>query len=599
MTRRSPWLVLLLALQAPAFALQAPAPSTTPSPTPDPAASPATSASPPEAAPARTAPAAPEGNTGRYPLSAAQARQAMAVTANPFATDAALEVLKAGGSALDAAVAAQAVLGLVEPQSSGFGGGAFLVLFDGKEVHSFDGRETAPASATAERFLDARGLPLPFLEAVASGKGVGVPGVVAMLYQAHRYHGQLPWKRLLQPAIRLARAGFPVSPRLHALIARDPLLRAQPGTRRYFFDARGEPWPVGHLLRNPDYAATLERLADRGGIGFYNSRETRALIAELNRAGADFTAADWRDYRPRRGPALCAPYREWKVCTAPPPAGGWTVLQALRLLDGFRYEGDLALHLHRLLEAERLAYADRQRYGADPAFVPLPLAALLHDEYIAQRRALIGDMSMGTASAGTPPGLALRLGQDPQLLEHGTTHLVIADRQGRWISMTSSIEDAFGSRLMAGGMLFNNQLTDFSFRPEENGLPLANAVAPGKRPRSAMSPVIVLDRDNRPVLALGSPGGSRIIGYVLRALVASLDEKLPPAAAVSAPLVLSRNGPTEVDADFPAELRAALEARGHALTDADLNSGIALIQRHQDSARGAADPRREGRAAGF
>lgn len=543
--------------------------------------------------------AAPEGDTGRYPLSAAQASQAMAVTANPHATDAALATLRQGGNAIDAAIAAQAVLGLVEPQSSGFGGGAFLIYHDGKQTLSFDGRETAPAAATADRFLDRNGQPLPFHAAVASGRGIGIPGVVAAMYEAHKRQGRLHWRHLFTPAIQLARQGFPVSPRLHALIARDPLLRTKAATRQYFFDAQGEPWPVGHLLKNPDYARTLERLAKYGAIGFYNSRETRALITELNREGADFTAADWGNYRARISPALCAPYREWKVCTAPPPAGGWTVLQTLRLLEGFRYEGNLPLHLHRLLEAERLSFADRQRYSADPAFVPVPLAALLHEDYIATRRALIGDQSMKTASAGTPPGLTPPWGEDGQLLEHGTTHLVIADRRGHWLSMTSSIEDAFGSRVMAGGMLFNNQLTDFSFIQKENGRPLANNIVPGKRPRSAMSPIIVLDRHHKPVLALGSPGGSRIIGYVLRALVASLDEKLPPAAAVSAPLVLSRNGPTEIDTDFPPALRAALEAHGHPFIVTDLNSGIALIQRRDHAAQGAADPRREGRAAGY
>lgn len=579
MSRRSLWLALLALNASAALALQVPAPAATP--------------------PAALAPAAPEGNTGRNPLSAAQASRAMAVTANPYATDAALAILRRGGSALDAAIAAQAVLGLVEPQSSGLGGGAFLVYGDGKQVLSYDGRETAPSAARADRFLDGKGQPLPFYAAVGSGRGMGVPGVVAALYEAHKKHGRLQWRQLFTPAIQLARAGFPVSPRLHALIARDPLLREHPSTRRYFFDDRGEPWPVGHLLQNPDYARTLEQLAAKGALYFYNSSQTRALIRELNEAGADFTPADWRDYRPRVSAALCAPYRQWQVCTAPPPAGGWTVLQALRLLDGFAYDGDLPLHLHRLLEAERLAFADRQRYSADPAFVRVPVAALLHDEYIEQRRALIGDQSMKSARAGTPPGLALRLGQDPQLLEHGTTHIAITDGRGQWLSMTSSIEDAFGSRVMAGGMLFNNQLTDFSFLPAEDGQPLANAVAPGKRPRSAMSPVIVLDRDGRPVLALGSPGGSRIIGYVLRVLVASLDQQLPPAGAVSVPLVLSRNGPTEIDSDFPPALRAALEAHGQPLQEADLNSGIALIQRNGKAASGAADPRREGRAAGF
>lgn len=591
MTRRLLWLVLLVLNCPAALALQVPD---------------TRSATPPPAAPTLQAPvskeaatAAPEGGTGRYTLSAARAQQAMAVTANPHATEAALEMLRLGGGAIDAAIAAQAVLGLVEPQSSGFGGGAFLVYHDGKDTLSYDGRETAPASATPERFLDAQGQALGFHQAIASGRGMGVPGVVAALAKAHLQHGRLQWRTLFTPAIRLARAGFPVSPRLHALIARDPLLRAEPSARRYFFNAEGEPWPVGHLLRNPDYADTLEQLARRGVRGFYNSAATRKLIAALNAEGADFTAADWRDYRARVTPALCAPYRQWTVCSAPPPSGGWTVLQTLRLLDGFPVGTDRALLLHRLLEAERLSFADRQRYSADPAFVPVPLTALLHDEYVNLRRALITDTSMDRAEAGTPPGVDLAWAMDPQLLEHGTTHLVIADRHGQWLSMTSSIEDAFGSRVMAGGMLFNNQLTDFSFMPGENGRPVANRVGAGKRPRSAMAPVIVLDRDKRPVLALGSPGGSRIIGYVLRALVASLDENLPPAQAVAAPLVLSRNGPTEIDRDFPADLRAALVARGHEIVNADLNSGIALIRRGADSHDGAADPRREGRAAGL
>ncbi|MES2918648.1 MAG: gamma-glutamyltransferase family protein [Pseudomonadota bacterium] len=588
MTRRSLWLVLLALHTPAALALQS-------GPRGD-----APPAAPPLQAPVskEAATAAPEGGTGRYALSAARAQQAMAVTANPHATAAALDMLRRGGGAIDAAIAAQAVLGLVEPQSSGFGGGAFLVYHDGKTALSYDGRETAPASATADRFLDAQGQPMGFHQAVASGRGMGVPGVVAALAKAHLQHGRLPWRTLFTPAIHLARAGFPVSPRLHALIARDPLLRAEPSARRYFFDAAGQPWPIGHMLSNPDYADTLERLA-AGARGFYDSAATRKLITLLNAEGADFTPADWRDYRARVTPALCAPYRQWSVCSAPPPAGGWTVLQTLRILDGFPVTRDPVLRLHRLLEAERLSFADRQRYSADPAFAPLPLAALLHDEYINLRRALISDSSMDRADAGTPAGVDVPWAMDGQLLENGTTHLVIADRRGHWLSMTSSIEDAFGSRVMAGGMLFNNQLTDFSFAPSENGRPLANRVGAGKRPRSAMAPVLVLDRDRRPLLALGSPGGSRIIGYVLHALVASLDDNLPPAQAVAAPLVLSRNGPTEIDHDFPADLRAALVARGHELVETDLNSGIALIRRGAAGTDGAADPRREGRAAGL
>jgi gamma-glutamyltranspeptidase/glutathione hydrolase len=288
------------------------------------------------------------------------------------------------------------------------------------------------------------------------------------------------------------------------------------------------------------------------------------------------------------------------VCSAPPPAGGLTVLQTLAILDGFPPQDDTVLRLHRLLEAERLSFADRQRYSADPAFVPVPVAGLLDADYVAARRALIGAHRMDTASAGTPPGLAPPWGQDGQLQEHGTSQVVIADARGHWLSMTSSIEDAFGSRLFVNGMFFNNQLTDFSFQPEENGHPLANRVEPGKRPRSAMSPVIVLDAQDRPVLALGSPGGSRIIGYVLRVLDASLDGQLPPGEAVSLPLALSRTGAVEIDSDFPAALRDELEKEyGQVFQASNLNSGLALIRRNGKTLEGAADPRREGRATGF
>lgn len=548
---------------------------------------------------AEPAPSAPESGTARYPLSSATAGQAMVVTANSYATDAARQILWAGGSAIDAAIAAQAVLGLVEPQSSGFGGGAFIVYHDGKKTLSFDGRETAPASATPRRFLFANGKPMPFYTAVGSGLGMGVPGVLAALEEAHERYGRLAWKKLFTPAIALARNGFPVSDRLHALIEHDPLLRNNDRTRDYFFDNDGKPWPTGHLLKNPAYAETLERLADKGAREFYEGRTARELVKSLALLGSDTTEEDWKRYQARVSPALCMPYRKLQVCTAPPPSGGWTVLQTLALLDGFPPENDEALRLHRLLEAERLSFADRQRYSADPAFVPVPLDALLGKDYITSRHALIGEKSMGKAEAGVPQGLAAPWGQDGQLQEHGTTQLVITDTHGQWLSMTSSIEDAFGSRLLVNGMLFNNQLTDFSFAPAEDGHPLANRVEPGKRPRSAMSPVIVLGTDGKPFLALGSPGGSRIIGYVLRALVASIDEGLSPAEAVSLPHALSRNGPTEVDSDFPAPLHSELEAHGQAFERGDLNSGLAIIRRDSSQLEGAADPRREGKAAGF
>lgn len=546
-----------------------------------------------------SAPTAPEGDTGRYALSTASSRKALVVTANPHATAAARDMLAAGGSAIDAAIAAQAILGLVEPQSSGFGGGAFIVYHDGQQTLSIDGRETAPATAQPSRFLSPDGTPLPFHTAISSGMGVGVPGVLAALEATHARYGRLPLRQILQPAIRLSREGFLVSARLHALIARDPLLPKQPGTRAYFFAPDGTAHPVGHRLRNPAYAATLERLAKRGTRDFYRGRLMEKTVLALQQHGADLTTNDWKNYQARITPALCAPYRQFEVCSAPPPAGGLTVLQTLRLLDGFAPEADEGVRLHRLLEAERLSFADRQRYSADPAFVPVPVQGLLSTNYLNARRALIADTSIDKADAGIPPGLAAPWGQDGQLLENGTTHLVIVDTQGHWLSMTSSIEDAFGSRLLVNGMLFNNQLTDFSFMPQEDGRPLANRVQGGKRPRSAMSPVIVLDAQHRPVLALGSPGGSRIIGYVLRALTASLDTNLSPADVVQLPHALSRNGPTEIDADLSMTLQNALRERSHDIVPADMNSGLAIIRRDHDLLQGAADPRREGQAAGL
>lgn len=545
------------------------------------------------------APRAPEGDTGRYPLSTASAAQAMVVTANHHATAAARQMLWAGGSAIDAAIAAQAVLGLVEPQASGFGGGAFIVYHDGKKTLSFDGRETAPASATSKRFLDPKGRALPYYTAVGSGLGMGVPGVLAALDEAHDRYGRLPWKKLFAPAIALARDGFPVSSRLHALIERDPLLREKDRTRDYFFDHEGRPWATGYVLKNPAYASTLERIAGKGAKEFYRGRTGRNMIKSLNILGADTTEDDWKHYRARVSPALCRPYHQLEVCTAPPPSGGWTVLQTLSLLENFPPDNDPSLRLHRLLEAERLSFADRQRYSADPAFVPLPLQNLLEKSYIDKRAALITEKSMHSATAGVPAGLTAPWGSDGQLQENGTTQIVIADGHGQWLSMTSSIEDSFGSRLLVDGIFFNNQLTDFSFMPAAEGHPLANRVEAGKRPRSAMAPVIVLGADKTPLLALGSAGGSRIIGYVLRALLGSIDEGLTPGEAVSLPMALSRNGPTEVDSDFPADRREALQAHDQIMTDSDLNSGLAIIRRNNGQLEGAADPRREGQVAGF
>lgn len=545
-------------------------------------------------------PAAPEAESGRYPLSAITARKHLAVTANPYATQAALSMLRAGGSAIDAAIAAQAVLGLVEPQSSGFGGGAFLVYHDGQATQAYDGRETAPAAATATRFLHANQEPRDFHDVLRSGQAIGVPGALAMLAEAHRRHGRLPWARLFRPAIRLAEHGFPVSHRLHTLIAADPLLRERAAAHTYFYTADGQALPVGHRLRNPAYARSLRQIARDGAHSFYRGALARELTTELARAGSDITPADLAGYRPRVTAALCAPYRIYRACTAPPPSGGWTVLQTLALLAPLPpvQSPDDAEARHRLLLAERLSFADRQRYSADPAFIPVPLTGLLADTYLGQRRVLITDHDPGTVDAGIPPGLTPPWGPDGQLLEHGTSQLTIVDGRGHWLSLTTSVEDAFGSRVLIAGMLMNNQLTDFSFRPVQDGHPLANRLDPGKRPRSAMSPVLVFDAHGKPLLALGSPGGSRIIGYVVQALVMSLDAGLTPAQVVALPHTLNRNGATEIEANLPTAMQNALTAKGHELRANELTSGLALIRRVGSKLEGAADPRREGMAAG-
>lgn len=553
--------------------------------------------------------ATPEAATGRYPLSVAQGRHAMVVTAHPMATDAALAMLRAGGSAADAAVSAQAVLGLVEPQSSGFGGGGFLLYARNGKVTAIDGRETAPAAATASRFLNPDNTPMRFNDALAQARAVGIPGAVAALAEAHQRWGRLPWSTLLAPAIKLAERGAPVSDRLSRLSAQDVLLAKSPSTARYFLDASGQAWPAGTTLKNPAYAQLLRKLAKAGPKAFYQGKLAASFVSQLQAAGSDITLDDWQGYRATVSPALCRPL-SWpralsasvqtppatgRLCSAPPPSGGLTVLENILLMA----QANPALPPdHVLLEAERLAFADRQRYSADPAFVPVPVDALLSSGYLQTRAALIAEQAAGTVAAGiVTPSLAFAT--DPQVLEHGTSHFTIVDARGHWLAMTSSIEDAFGSRLMINGLMMNNQLTDFSFVPEQDGLPVANRVAAGKRPRSAMSPTLVLNAAGQPVLSVGSPGGSRIIGFNTSVIARWLRGEHDAGALVSAPHALNRNGITELENGFPAERRAELAARGHDIRDVEMASGLGVIVREKQRLHGAADPRREGRAAGY
>ena len=444
----------------------------------------------------------------------------MIAAANPHAARAGLEMLRAGGGAVDATIAAQLVLTLVEPQSSGIGGGAFLLHYAAaaREVAAYDGRETAPAAVTPKLFLRTDGKPMRFREAVIGGRSVGVPGVLRMLETAHRDHGRLPWKRLFDPAIRLADEGFFVSPRLNKMIRRAKGLDAIPATRRYFLTADGRPLPVGTRLRNPAYAETLRRIADGGADAFYTGEIAADIVAAVRNAPRNpglLAMPDLAGYRAKTRAPLCRPYREVRICGMPPPtSGGVAVLQILGLLEGFDM-GALgpgsADAVHLFTQASRLAYADRRVYLADSDFVDVPVAGLLDSGYLAARRKLIDpSRDMGKAIAGRPPGATARLpGEALELVS--TSHLSVVDADGNAVSMTTSIESAFGSRVMVRGFLLNNQLTDFSFRPVIDGRPVANRVQPGKRPRSSMSPTLVLDPDITSDPLPGSGGPSRIL----------------------------------------------------------------------------------------
>ena len=543
-----------------------------------------------------------------FALPTAGAAEQMVVAANPHAARAGIEVLGEGGSALDAAIAAQMVLNLVEPQSSGIGGGAFALYWDAaaEKVFAFDGRETAPAAARPDRFVRSDGTPIPFLDAVGSGRAVGVPGVLRMLELAHARHGRLPWKRLFAPAIRLAEAGFPVSPRLHRLIAADPLLRRHPAARAYFYLPAGGALPVGHRLRNPEFATVLRRIAAEGPDAFYRGDIARDIVAAA--AGTalpgDLTEADLAAYRAREREALCGSYRTHRICGMPPPSsGGIAVLAMLGMLERFPMASirpGSAAAVHLFAEAGRLAYADRDQYVADPDFVDVPAAGLVDPAYLRERSLLIRpERSMVRADPGRPAGARASLGRDATVEAGGTSHLSVVDADGNAIAMTSSIESAFGSRIFVRGFLLNNELTDFSFLPEEGGRPLANRVEAGKRPRSAMAPTLVFAPGGELVMALGAAGGPAIINYTARTLLGVLDWKLGLQQAIAAPNMGSRNRETEIELGSGLEkVAAALRALGHPVAAVPMPSGLHGIVRTPRGLAGGADPRREGVALG-
>ena len=565
------------------------------------------------AAVAQDSRSAPEAATGWGGSALATAKSHMVATANPLATEAGLEILRAGGSAADAAVAIQLVLNLVEPQSSGLGGGAFVLHWDAanRQLKGYDGRETAPAAATADRFL-VDGRPLKFDEAVFGGLSVGVPGTLAVLEAVHRRHGRLPWARLFAPAIRLAADGFRVSPRLHLLLRWQGAESFAPAARRYFFDTTGSARPAGYLLRNPEFAATLRATAERGVEAFYKGAVAEAIVKAVREAPnhrGDMTVADLAGYAVKERDPVCVAYRGYRVCgMGPPSSGGLAVAQVLKLIEPFELgkgpaEAMNGKALHLIAEAEKLAFADRDTYIGDPDFVSAP-AGLLNAGYLDTRRALINPgTAMGRPAAGAPPQTASWLyGEDETIEAAGTSHLSIVDGDGNVLAMTTTIEAAFGSRLWAAGFLLNNELTDFSFRPfDRAGRPLANAVAPGKRPRSSMAPTIVFDEAGKPWAALGSPGGSRIILYVVKALVALIDWKLDAQAALALMNFGSRGGPFEIEIDHASAIWHALKVKpyGHRVSADLLTSGThAIVVRKGGMLEGGADPRREGVARG-
>ena len=553
-------------------------------------------------------PHAPEHPSGWVDKAPVHARHWMVAAANPLAVDAGYRVLSQGGSAVDAAIAVQLVLGLVEPQSSGIGGGGFMLVHDARarRLLAYDGRETAPAAATPDRFLK-DGRPLDFHDAVVGGKSVGVPGLVQLLEVTHRKHGRLAWPRLFEPAIALAENGFAMSARLHQLAGLERYI-TQPRLRAYLYDGNGKVLPAGSILRNPAYARTLRAISRGGSRAFYEGDIARDIVESVTLHAwnpGDITLRDLASYDVVVREPVCGAYRVYRVCGFPlPSSGGIAVLQMLKMLERF----DMAslppasfFAVHFVSEVGRLAFADRSVYEADPAFYTPP-AGLLDDAYLRERASLIRpDATLQRAEPGNPPAAEEpRKAADASLELPSTSHISIVDRYGNALAMTSSIEDQFGSRLMtAGGFLLNNELTDFSFVPEVDGAPVANRVQGGKRPRSSMSPAIAYDRQGRVAIVTGSPGGSAIINYVVKSLVAIIDWNLDPQAAAALPNFGSRNGPTELEADTEvADLAPKLRAIGADVAIVPLTSGLHTIVRTRDGWVGGADPRREGMVRG-
>jgi gamma-glutamyltranspeptidase/glutathione hydrolase len=540
--------------------------------------------------------------------------------ANPLATDAGYQVLKAGGSAIDAAIAVQLVLTLVEPQSSGIGGGAFLLHFNGKDVEAFDGRETAPAAADDKLFIGADGKPLPFYDAVVGGRSVGVPGVLRMLEMAHRQYGKLPWSALFQPAIHLAENGFRISPRLQMQVSNDAHLKKDPTALAYFFKSGTEAHGTGHTLKNPELAALLRRVASGGAKAFYEGEIAQAMVDKVQKHPTNpgkLAMTDLAGYQPKKRAPICHDYRaqgkDYRVCGFPPPSSGAIAVgQILGILNNTNASAlapaadglPTAEWLHLYTEAARLAFADRGQFLADPDFVQPPggsWMSLLAPAYLADRAKLIGPQSMKVAQPGQPGPLRTSQGPMPDQPEFGTSHISIVDASGNALAMTTTVEDAFGSRQMVKGFMLNNELTDFSFAPaDEQGRPIANRVQPGKRPRSSMAPTLVFDKaSNELIMSAGSMGGAMIIHHTAKTLYGTLNWGMTPQQAINLPNFGSTNGPTILEEKrFPPATVDALKARGHDVREMPMLSGVQAITRGQAHGMkflfGGADPRREG-----
>jgi gamma-glutamyltranspeptidase / glutathione hydrolase len=566
-----------------------------------------------------TIPEQPEMPTGFNPKPGWATSEFAVAAANPLATDAGYQIIKAGGSAVDAAIAVQMVLTLVEPQSSGIGGGAFLLAWDGSQIHAYNGRETAPSAAGPEHFLNDDGEPMPFAEAVRSGLSAGVPGTVAMLKTAHEKHGVLPWADLFTPAITLAEEGFRVSPRLSGLLEGEQALRNDPIGSRFYYDENGEERPVGYNLKNPALAEVYRQIAERGIDAFYTGAVAEDIVARIraHERPGNMTVEDINNYPDQdfEVEAMCNYWRAYRICGFPPPSSGHiAIMQMLGIMDhldapetGFENGTPTAEWLHQYLEAAKLAFADRNQYVADPNFVEAPAGdwqSLLNQDYLRERALLIGENSMGSADPGNPGDVLSMFGMMQEQPDKGTSHVSIVDRDGNAVSMTTTIESGFGNRIMSdggtgleGGFLLNNELTDLSLRPyDDDGNPIANRVEPNKRPRSSMSPTLIFDRDSGDFLAsVGSPGGAAIIHYTAKTIVGMYDWGLNAQEAIDVPNFANFNGPSVLEQDmFPPELIEALRALGHQIDERALTSGLQAIQVTEEGFFGGADPRREG-----